>query len=107
MQIIRVCFLPALALAGLMGSAAPACAQFGGGLAPGEHGDTDLPFGTTDTTDQGWAGYGGPGGSSAKVDAYGKKNWPCYPAGQWAGSKEFHPPKDCPQNSGSASPVAK
>lgn len=81
-----------------------AMAQFGGGLAPGEHGDTDLPFGTTDTTDQGWAGYGGPGGSSAKVDTYGKKNWPCYPAGQWAGSKDFHPPKGCKETAPKGAP---
>jgi hypothetical protein len=102
---IRVRPFPALVLVVLAAIAAPARAQFGGGLSPGQHGDTDLPFGSTDTTDQGWAGYGGPGGSTTKVDQYGKKNWPCYPAGQWAGSKDFHPPKGCPQTGGAAAPT--
>jgi len=81
----------------LAATTVPAAAQFGGGLAPGERGDTQIPFGSTDTGDQGGPALGGMGGSTMKVDKFGRKNWPCYPAGQWAGSKDFHPPKGCKQ----------
>lgn len=71
-----------LAAALLAGASVPAFAQFGGGLAPGERGDTQIPFGSTDTGDQGGPALGGMGGSTMKVDKFGRKNWPCYPAGQ-------------------------
>ncbi len=69
----------------------------GGGMGPGGgHADTQIPFGSTDDADQGGPGLGGMGGSSMHVSPYGRKSWPCYPAGQWAGSKDFHPPPGCP-----------
>lgn len=82
-------FLVAAAL--VAGMALPAFAQ----IAPGEQGDTQIPFGSTDNRDQAGAGLGGTGGSSMKVDKYGRKNWPCYPAGHWADSKNGHTPKNC------------
>jgi hypothetical protein len=85
-----------VAAAAMMGLPSGVKAQFGGGMGPGSgHADTQIPFGSTDDADQGGPGMGGMGGSSMHVSDYGKKSWPCYPAGQWAGSKDFHPPPGC------------
>ena len=67
-----------------------------GGLQPGAgFADTQIPYGSTDTSVQGGPGLGGMGGSTMSVSNSGKKNWPCYPAGQWAGSADFHAPAGC------------
>lgn len=71
-------------------------ANKGGSLQPGGgFENTQIPFGSTDTAVQGGPGQGGMGGSSMTVSPTGKKNWPCYPAGQWAGSADFHTPAGC------------
>jgi hypothetical protein len=83
---------------GVVAIPAPSVMNKGGGLPPGSgHADTQIPYGSTDTADQGGPGLGGMGGSSMQVSDYGKKSWPCYPAGQWAGSPNYHPPAGCPK----------
>jgi len=77
-------------------STAVGVANRGGSLQPGAgFADTQIPYGSTDTSVQGGPGLGGMGGSTMSVSNSGKKNWPCYPAGQWAGSADFHAPAGC------------
>lgn len=78
------------------GSRGFANGMHGGSLQPGAgFADTQIPWGSTDTAVQGGPGLGGMGGSTMQVSDYGKKSWPCYPAGQWAGSADFHAPAGC------------
>lgn len=77
-------------------SAANVNGMHGGSLQPGAgFADTQIPWGSTDTSVQGGPSLGGMGGSTMQVSDYGKKSWPCYPAGQWAGSADFHAPAGC------------
>ncbi len=86
----------AAASGGSRGSMSAANGMHGGSLQPGAgFADTQIPWGSTDTSVQGGPGLGGMGGSTMQVSDYGKKSWPCYPAGQWAGSADFHAPAGC------------
>ena len=77
-------------------SATAANGMHGGSLQPGAgFADTQIPWGSTDTAVQGGPGLGGMGGSTMQVSDYGRRSWPCYPAGQWAGSADFHAPAGC------------
>jgi hypothetical protein len=81
---------------GSRGSMSAANGMHGGSLQPGAgFADTQIPWGSTDTSVQGGPFLGGLGGSTMQVSDYGKKSWPCYPAGQWAGSADFHLPAGC------------
>jgi|BEDMetMinimDraft_2_1075160.scaffolds.fasta_scaffold01790_4 hypothetical protein len=83
---------------GVVATQAPSVMNKGGSLQPGAgFADTQIPYGSTDSYVQGGPGMGGMGGSSMQVSDYGKKSWPCYPAGQWAGSPDFKPPAGCPK----------
>lgn len=95
----------AAGVAGAASAAANGAGRSGTAVANGMHGgslqpgagfaDTQIPWGSTDTSVQGGPFLGGLGGSTMQVSDYGKKSWPCYPAGQWAGSADFHMPAGC------------